>query len=39
MACEATTAARTEMMIDGQYMLGGAVLKKGLEYALGLSLI
>jgi hypothetical protein len=38
-ACDAMMAARIEMMNPSQNSRGGADLKKGLEYALGWSLM
>jgi len=39
MACEATTAAKIAMTKEGINQPGGTALKKGFEYAAGLTLI
>jgi len=39
MACEATTAAKIAITKEGINQPGGTALKKGFEYAAGLTLI
>jgi len=39
MACEATTAAKIAITKEGITQPGGTALKKGFEYAAGLTLI